>query len=100
MTRDEDYADDLVPTDEERRAINTLKRLARRWPDSLYLYSAAGSLCVMRKEPDGSVTFVGIEPGTEGTEFVVAPREGRRTLVVRDGQHEYAFVEVADAAAR
>ncbi|MFY0576910.1 serine hydrolase domain-containing protein [Cystobacter fuscus] len=48
-----------------------------------------------RKEEDGSLTFVGIEPGKVGMEFVVTNREGRRALVVRDGQHEYVFIEVA-----
>lgn len=34
---------------EERMAIKTLKALARTWPKSLWLYSASGSLCVMKK---------------------------------------------------
>jgi hypothetical protein len=33
----------------ERGAIQQLKALARTWPKSLWLYSASGSLCVMRK---------------------------------------------------
>lgn len=38
---------------DERRAINSLKRLAKRWPDSLWLFSASGSLCVMKLDVDG-----------------------------------------------
>jgi hypothetical protein len=41
-------ADDL--TDEERRAIASLERLAKRWPQSLMLFSWSGTLCVMRNE--------------------------------------------------
>lgn len=44
---------DLTPTPEERRAIASLKRLAKRWPKSLWLFSTSGSLHVMRRGPDG-----------------------------------------------
>lgn len=44
---------DIEPTNEERRAIATLKRLAKRWPKSLWLFSASGSLMVMRARQDG-----------------------------------------------
>ena len=44
---------DIEPTNEERRAIATLKRLAKRWPDSLWLFSASGTLNVMRLRQDG-----------------------------------------------
>jgi len=40
------------PTKEERRAIAALKRLAKKWPDSLWLFSASGKLCVMQKKDD------------------------------------------------
>lgn len=43
--------DDLTP--EERRAIAALHRLAKTWPRTLWLYSASGSLHVMRAAPDG-----------------------------------------------
>ncbi len=35
-------------TKEERNAINTLKRLEKRWPESLWLFSASGTLHVMK----------------------------------------------------
>jgi hypothetical protein len=44
---------ELVPTDEERRSIDTMRRLARRWPRSLWLFSASGRLHVMRADEDG-----------------------------------------------
>lgn len=46
-----------------------------------------------RKNPDGTVSFLTTIPGFDGLEFVVGEGEGRRTLVFRDAQHEYAFTE-------
>jgi len=40
-------------TKEERAAIRALKRLEKTWPKSLWLFSASGSLCVMRKDAEG-----------------------------------------------
>lgn len=48
---------DVVLTTEERRAIAALKRLAARWPDSLWLFSAGGALNVMRRDEDGERAF-------------------------------------------
>ena len=48
-----------------------------------------------RKNDDGTISFITIDPGTDGFEFVVGEREGRRVLVIRDGQHEYVFKEAA-----
>lgn len=43
-------------TDDEVRAIASLKRLAKRWPKSLWLFSASGTLHVMRKV-DGAPVY-------------------------------------------
>lgn len=43
----------IETTDDERRAIATLNRLAKRWPKSLWLFSASGILCVMRTRQGG-----------------------------------------------
>ncbi|HET8538817.1 MAG TPA: serine hydrolase domain-containing protein [Anaeromyxobacter sp.] len=49
-----------------------------------------------RRNPDGTASFVTIAPGfvgpAFGAEFVVGAGE-RRTLVLRDAQHEYVFAE-------
>lgn len=45
-------------TKEEQNAINTLKRLEKRWPDSLWLFSANGTLLVMRKGKDGEQVHI------------------------------------------
>jgi CubicO group peptidase (beta-lactamase class C family) len=46
-----------------------------------------------RHEADGSLSFVTIAPGLSGMPIVVGPAGGKRTLIMRDGQHEYRFVE-------
>jgi CubicO group peptidase (beta-lactamase class C family) len=51
------------------------------------------STVASRKNDDGSVSFITIDPGTDGFEFVVGNREGKRVLIIRDGQHEYTFTE-------
>lgn len=48
-----------------------------------------------RKNDDGTTSLITIDPGTDGFEFVVGQRGGKRVLVIRDGQHEYTFVESA-----
>ncbi|HTL38251.1 MAG TPA: serine hydrolase domain-containing protein, partial [Kofleriaceae bacterium] len=46
-----------------------------------------------RKNPDGTISFLTTVPGMSGLELVVGTAGGKRTLVLRDGQHEYVFVE-------
>jgi CubicO group peptidase (beta-lactamase class C family) len=47
-----------------------------------------------RKNDDGTVSLVTTAPGGMGIMFTIgAPKDGKRTLVVRDMQHEYVFVE-------
>lgn len=48
-----------------------------------------------RKNDDGTTSFITVDPGTDGFEFVVGEREGKRVLIIRDGQHEYMFLESA-----
>jgi CubicO group peptidase (beta-lactamase class C family) len=45
-----------------------------------------------RRNPDGTTSFVTIVPGGMGFEFVVGGGP-KRTLIVRDAQHEYLFTE-------
>jgi len=46
-----------------------------------------------RKNDDGTTSFISIDPTVDGFSFVVGERDGKRALIVRDAQHEYAFVE-------
>lgn len=61
-------------TDEEERAIRALKRLARKWPQSLRLFSCPHTLIVTKADSDGrqaSITSIeniatdGGDPGPE-----------------------------------
>jgi hypothetical protein len=45
-----------------------------------------------RKNPDGTISFITIVPGLIGAEFVVGSG-AKRTLTIRDAQHEYVFEE-------
>jgi len=46
-----------------------------------------------QKNADGTVSFVTISPGLIGLPLVAGTSGGKRTLVVRDAQHEYVFTE-------
>jgi CubicO group peptidase (beta-lactamase class C family) len=48
-----------------------------------------------RVNDDGTVSFISIDPTVNGFEFVVGAKDGKRTLVLRDSQHEYVYVEGA-----
>jgi len=46
-----------------------------------------------RTNPDGTISFVTLRPGVLGFEFVVGGSGDKRTLTLRDGQHDYVFNE-------
>ena len=52
------------------------------------------SAVASRKNDDGTVSFITIDPTIAGFEFVVADKDAKRALVLRDAQHEYVFDEV------
>ena len=58
------------------------------------------STVASRKNDDETISFITIDPTLEGFEFVVADKEGKRRLVLRDAQHEYVFTEEAKAPAK
>jgi CubicO group peptidase (beta-lactamase class C family) len=45
-----------------------------------------------RRNPDGTISFITTVPGAMGFEFVVGSG-AKRTLTIRDAQHEYVFEE-------
>jgi hypothetical protein len=53
------------------------------------------SYVASRKNDDGTMSFITTDPTLSGFEFVVADKDGKRRLVLRDAQHEYVFVEDA-----
>lgn len=42
-------------SEEEKKAIKKLKNVAKIWPKSLWLFSASGTLCVMKKKDGETV---------------------------------------------
>lgn len=55
---------------EERKAITSLRRLAKRWPDTLWLFSGAGAVAVMRRREDGEKAMT--ETGAFDPAYIVA----------------------------
>jgi CubicO group peptidase (beta-lactamase class C family) len=53
------------------------------------------SAVASRKNDDGTISFITVDPTNDGFEFVVGERAGKRVLIIRDGQHEYIFTEAA-----
>ncbi|MGZ5062639.1 MAG: serine hydrolase domain-containing protein [Usitatibacter sp.] len=64
-----------------------------RGKDTVFDVGEWKSVVATRRNDDGSVSFITIDPTLEGLEFVVADRDGKRSLVMRDAQHEYTFKE-------
>lgn len=67
--------------------------------DTLFDLGEWKAVIASRKNDDGSMSFVSTSPGVLGFEFVAATEGGKRALIIRDGQHEYKFVETAAAVA-
>lgn len=59
----------------EKQAVAALKRIAERWPDTLWIFTTGGYLHVMRNGPDGEPVYhsasPGIAPGVD-PDYVVA----------------------------
>ena len=51
------------------------------------------SAVASRKNDDGTISLITIDPTNDGFEFVVGNRAGKRILILRDAQHEYVFNE-------
>ena len=50
---------------DEKATIRALKRIASRWPSSLWLFSASGRLCVMKKDDNNEIVMTsagGVDP--------------------------------------
>jgi len=43
----------IEPTKREKECIDALKKLARKWPKTIWLFSGSGTLCVMRTGENG-----------------------------------------------
>ena len=51
------------------------------------------SAMASRKNDDGTISMVTIDPTNAGFEFVIGDKGGKRILTLRDAQHEYIFDE-------
>jgi CubicO group peptidase (beta-lactamase class C family) len=80
-----------------RYAAASLGDLAIRRQGSAVLFDVGEwkSAVASRRNDDGTISFITIDPTLRGFEFVVAEKDGRRALVIRDAQHEYVFKETA-----
>jgi CubicO group peptidase (beta-lactamase class C family) len=66
--------------------------VSRPEKDTVFDFGEWKSEMASRKNPDGSISFLTTRPGISGVEFVVGAGP-RKTLVLRDAQHEYVFEE-------
>jgi CubicO group peptidase (beta-lactamase class C family) len=80
-----------------RYSSPVLGELSVRMQDGATVFSFGQwySTVASRKNDDGTTSFISIDPTVEGFNFVVSERDGRKALIIRDAQHEYAFVESA-----
>jgi CubicO group peptidase (beta-lactamase class C family) len=62
---------------------------------TIFDFGSWRSAVASRRNDDGTTSFIAIDPTIGGFNFVVSERNGKRALVVRGAQHEYAFVETA-----
>jgi CubicO group peptidase (beta-lactamase class C family) len=67
--------------------------VVRQGPDVVFDLGGWRTRVASRKNDDGTVSFITVDPCVRGFEFVVADAAGKRSLVVRDAQHEYVFSE-------
>jgi len=87
-----------VPADAEKLAAHYSNAalgditVRRTGTTTLFDFGEWKSEMASRHNPDGSVSFVTTKPGISGFELVVGTGE-KRSLIVRDAQHEYVFAE-------
>ena len=58
-----------------------------------FAFDEFGSEMASRVNPDGTTSFLTVVPGLNSFEFVVWNRSDKRTLTLRDAQHEYVYRE-------
>jgi hypothetical protein len=67
----------------------------RSGEQTIFVWDGGESRMATRKNDDSSISFINADPPLSGFEFVRSEKDGKRALIVRDGQHEYLFVEVS-----
>ncbi|MCE4556428.1 serine hydrolase domain-containing protein [Roseateles cellulosilyticus] len=67
-------------------------KIARRAGKLRFQFDHWSSEVALRRNEDGTQSYITIDPGVEGIEFLRDDKAGAPTLVLRDAQHEYRFV--------
>lgn len=65
----------------------------RQGGKTIFDFGEYASEVATKTNPDGTISFITIVPGMTGLEFLVGEKDGKRTLTIRDPQHEYVFSE-------
>lgn len=65
----------------------------RSGSDTIFIWDGGESRMATRKNDDGTISFINADPPLAGLEFVRSEKEGKRSLILRDAQHEYFFSE-------
>jgi CubicO group peptidase (beta-lactamase class C family) len=68
-------------------------RVRAEGESTVFDFGSWHSAVASRRNDDGTTSFITIDPTVDGFDFVVGARDGKRTLIVRDAQHDYVFVE-------
>ncbi len=74
--------------------LGTVK-VEKRGRDVVFKMTDWESTVATKKNDDGTISFVSTSPGVEGVPLVVATMDGKRTLILRDAQHEYVLTEAS-----
>jgi CubicO group peptidase (beta-lactamase class C family) len=69
-------------------------KVERQGDKVTFRFNSMATEVTTRKNLDGTMSFVTISPGLIGLDLVVGTKDGKRTLVTRDAQHEFIFTEV------
>jgi CubicO group peptidase (beta-lactamase class C family) len=67
-------------------------RVERKAGKMRFIFRHWNSEVALRKNEDGTQSYLTIDPGIDGIEFVRDDKADTPTLILRDAQHEYRFV--------
>jgi CubicO group peptidase (beta-lactamase class C family) len=67
-------------------------RVERKGNKMRFVFPHWNSEVALRKNEDGTQSYMTIDPGIGGIEFVRDDKAAKPTLILRDAQHEYRFV--------
>jgi CubicO group peptidase (beta-lactamase class C family) len=85
-------AADLLASHYANPALGTID-VSRKEGKTVFDFGVFPSEVGSRVNPDGTTSFITTVPGMNGLEYVAGTSAGKRTLTIRDMQHEYVFVE-------